>query len=302
MLQFYLYRYTRFYHAENYRRREVQYMAGRKMSPVLKWAGGKTQLLDPITERMPKTYNRYYEPFLGGGAVFLAVSPATAIINDTNEQLINLYRQLKTNTSAIIEIVNRLDGIPCDRKYYYSIRERYNEKIASRAIDAECAALMIWINKHCFNGLYRVNGKGLFNVPYNNKINGRSIDEDNLIAIAGYLQTADITISCADFEVICKDVCSGDFVYFDSPYIPASETADFTGYTKDGFSLEDHKRLATLFKHLDRIGAKVMLSNNDVPLVHSLYEGYKIRPLDAKRMINRNASKRAGKEVLITNY
>lgn len=277
-------------------------MAGRKMSPVLKWAGGKTQLLDPITERMPKTYNRYYEPFIGGGAVFFAVSPSAAIINDTNEQLINLYQQLKTNTSAIIEIVNRLDGIPCDKNFYYSIRGRYNEKIASRAIDAECAALMIWINKHCFNGLYRVNGKGLFNVPYNNKTNGKSIDEDNLMAIAEYLQTVDITISCADFEAICKDVCSDDFVYFDSPYVPVSETADFTDYTKDGFSLADHRRLAALFQHLDHIGAKVMLSNNDVPLVHSLYEGYNIQSLDVKRMINRNASKRTGREVLITNY
>lgn len=272
------------------------------MSPVLKWAGGKTQLLDPITERMPKTYNRYYEPFIGGGAVFLSISPATATINDTNEQLINLYQQLKANVSAIIEVVNKLDGISCDKNYYYSIRKRYNEKIASRAIDAECAALMIWINKHCFNGLYRVNGRGLFNVPYNNKINGKSIDENNLIAIAEYLQTADITISCSDFEAICKDVCSGDFVYFDSPYVPVSETADFTDYTKDGFPLEDHKRLATLFRHLDHIGAKVMLSNNDVPLVHSLYKGYNIQSLDVKRMINRNASKRTGKEVLITNY
>lgn len=277
-------------------------MITRQMSPVLKWAGGKTQLLDPITAKMPTSYNKYYEPFIGGGAVWLAVMPEQAVINDINEQLINLYRQMKENAETVITYVNELDSVSCDKDFYYNIRERYNAKIASCTLDAECAALMIWINKHCFNGLYRVNGKGLFNVPYNNKINGRSIDESNLSAIAEYLQHADIVITCRDFEDVCKDVCYGDFVYFDSPYIPVSDTADFTDYTKGGFTLDDHKRLALLFRRLDGIGAKVMLSNNDVPLVHELYNGYKIQSLDVKRMINRNASKRTGKEVLITNY
>ncbi|MFR1214936.1 MAG: DNA adenine methylase [Acutalibacteraceae bacterium] len=277
-------------------------MVARQMSPILKWAGGKTQLLDPITARMPKTYNRYYEPFIGGGAVWLAVMPEKAVINDMNEQLINLYRQMKENAQSVISFVNELDSIPCDKNFYYSIRERYNEKIASCALDAECAALMIWINKHCFNGLYRVNGKGLFNVPYNNKVNGKSIDEDNLAAIADYLNKADISITCLDFEEVCEEVRAGDFIYFDSPYIPISATADFTDYTKDGFLPEDHKRLAALFHRLDSVGALVMLSNNDVPLVHELYSGFKIQSLDVKRMINRNASKRTAKEVLITNY
>ena len=277
-------------------------MVARQMSPVLKWAGGKTQLLDTITARMPKTYNRYYEPFVGGGAVWLTVMPEQAVINDTNEQLINLYRQLKENAQSVISFVNELDSIPCDKNFYYSTRERYNEKIASCTLDAECAALMIWINKHCFNGLYRVNGKGFFNVPYNNKIKGKSIDEGNIAAIADYLNNADVSITCLDFEAVCEEVRAGDFVYFDSPYIPISATADFTDYTKDGFLSEDHKRLADLFHRLDRVGALVMLSNNDVPLVHELYSGFKIKSLDVKRMINRNALKRMAKEVLITNY
>lgn len=277
-------------------------MVMRQMSPVLKWAGGKTQLLDPIMAKMPKTYNKYYEPFIGGGAVWLAVMPEHAVINDINEQLINLYRQMKENAETVIAYVNELDSVSCDKDFYYNIRERYNAKIASCTLDAECAALMIWINKHCFNGLYRVNGKGLFNVPYNNKANGRSIDESNLSAIAEYLQHADIVIACRDFEDVCKDVCAGDFVYFDSPYIPVSDTADFTDYTKGGFTLDDHKRLSLLFHRLDGIGAKVMLSNNDVPLVYELYNGYMIQSLDVKRMINRNASKRTGKEVIVTNY
>ena len=195
-----------------------------------------------------------------------------------------------------------MDAAPCTKELYYAVREQYNAKITGCDFDADCAAMMIWINKHCFNGLYRVNSKGLFNVPYNNKAGGRSIEESNIRAISAYLQRADITIACVDFEKACDSAASGDFVYFDSPYVPETVTASFTDYTTDGFSLADHKRLAALFRRLDSIGAKVMLSNNDVPLVRTLYEGYHIQSLDVKRMINRNADKRTGKEVLITNY
>lgn len=277
-------------------------ITGNKMSPVLKWAGGKTQLLNSITERMPGTYNRYFEPFVGSGAVFLSIAPQNTFINDINPQLINLYRQLKENPSDLIAFVNKLDVNPCDKDFYYTVRDQYNKKISENILDAECAALMIWINKHCFNGLYRVNNKGFFNVPYNNKISGKSIDESNIRSISSYLQKNNVTISCLDFELFCQDIKTNDFVYFDSPYIPESDTANFTDYTKDGFCYTDHERLAELFKHLDRIGAKVLLSNNDVSLVHDLYSGYNIQSLDVKRMINRNPAKRTGKEVLISNY
>lgn len=277
-------------------------MLERKMSPVLKWAGGKTQLLEQIATRMPTEYNNYYEPFIGGAAVLLGIAPTQAVVNDINEQLVNLYTQLKIAANSVISKVNELDATPCTKELYYTIREQYNEKIRNDDFDAECAALMIWINKHCFNGLYRVNSKGLFNVPYNNKVNGKSIDENNIREISEYLQKSDITITCLDFEKACESVSCGDFVYFDSPYVPESVTASFTDYTMDGFTLADHERLAALYKRLDSIGAKVMLSNNDVPLVRSLYEGYNIQSLNVKRMINRNANKRTGKEVLITNY
>lgn len=272
------------------------------MFPVLKWAGGKTQLLEAIAARMPAHYERYYEPFIGGGAVLLDVSPVSAAISDVNEQLINLYSQLKSNAPALVDIVAELDLTPCSAEKYYAVRERYNGKIAAHILDTECAALMIWLNKHCFNGLYRVNNKGLFNVPYNNRIKGKSVDADNVFAISEYLRSADISISCSDFEKACENVGHGDFVYFDSPYVPVSSTADFTDYTKDGFGYNDHVRLARLFRRLDSAGAHLMLSNNDVPLVHELYDGYNIQGLDVKRMINRNASKRTSREVLITNY
>ncbi len=277
-------------------------MRVQKKTPVLKWAGGKTQLLEALQARMPEDYGRYYEPFIGGGALFLAVSPADAVINDTNEQLINLYRQLKLAYGEIIAILREWDRVPCDKEGYLAMRARYNRKIEARELDAECAALMIWINKHCFNGLYRVNGKGLFNVPYNNRTGGPSMDEGNLTAIGEYLQTARVEIVNQDFEEVCRSVSAGDFVYFDSPYVPVSETSSFTDYTKDGFALEDHERLARLFRRLDGIGAKVMLSNNDVDLVWKLYEGYHIQRVEVKRLINRVASKRTGREVIITNY
>lgn len=277
-------------------------MIERGMAPVLKWAGGKTQLLEQIIDRMPSEYNSYYEPFIGGAAVLFGISPAKAFVNDVNEQLVNLYKQLKVAVESVIAKVNEMDAVPCTRELYYAIREQYNTKIASRDLDAECAALMIWINKHCFNGLYRVNSKGLFNVPYNNRAGGKSIDESNIRAVSEYLRSTDITITCLDFEKACAGAASGDFVYFDSPYVPESVTASFTDYTTDGFSLADHERLAALFRRLDRTGAKVMLSNNDVPLVRLLYQGYHIQSLAVKRMINSNAKKRTGKEVLITNY
>ena len=275
-------------------------MDKKNITPFLKWAGGKTQLLDLIIENQPKKYNNYYEPFIGGGAVLFGIQPKKAHISDINNQLINIYTQLQSDASKVIDAVKELDAISCDKEYYYKNRSRFNEKILTNPFDVECAALMIWINKHCFNGLYRVNSKGLFNVPYNNRTSGVSANEENLLAIGDYLKS--VEIKCEDFEEACNSVKKNDFVYFDSPYLPESETADFTSYTKDGFSMNEHQRLADLFKALDKKGAFVMLSNNDVPLAHSLYEGYNIKSIDVKRFINRDAKNRKGKEVIITNY
>lgn len=277
-------------------------MAGRKMSPFVKWAGGKTQLFDKLKERAPAAFGTYYEPFVGGGAFLLGLQPGRAVINDVNEQLLNTYVQLKIDAEAVIAAVGTYDAAVCEADYYRSVREAYNRKIAARELDAECAAMMIWINKHCFNGLYRVNSQGLFNVPYNNKNGGSSIDAENLRAIGRYFREREIEIRRGDFEAACADVKSGDFVYFDSPYVPVSETANFTAYAKDGFSPCDHRRLAELFRRLDSMGVYVMLSNHDVPLVRELYRGFSIEAVDVRRSINRDASKRVGKEVIITNY
>lgn len=277
-------------------------MTGLKMHPFVKWAGGKKQLLEKLEDRMPTVYGTYYEPFVGGGALLLDSQPKKAVINDVNEQLINAYKAVKKNTEQVIAAVSSFDAVTCDKEYYLKLRCRYNQKIAKRELDAECAALMIWLNKHCFNGLYRVNARGFFNVPYNNKKSGASIDPQSLVNISSYLNKIDIQIRKGDFAQACYDIRPDDFVYFDSPYVPVSTTSNFTGYTKDGFTLEDHMRLADLFKKLDSQGVKVLLSNNDVELVRELYQGYRIETLGVKRSINSNASKRSASEVLISNY
>ena len=272
------------------------------IGPFVKWAGGKKQILPQLKERMPESYGRYFEPFIGGGALLLDVQPANAVINDVNSQLLNVYRQLKSDPEKVISILKEMDKSVCDKGHYLSIREIYNGKILNHELDPECAALTIWVNKHCFNGLYRVNSKGLFNVPYNNRATGSSMNEQNLRDIGRYLREADVEIREGDFEAACVDAEEGDFVYFDSPYVPVSTTANFTAYAKTGFGYEDHCRLAELCKHLSSKGVKVMLSNNNVELIHKLYDGFRIEPVDVRRAINRDASKRTGEEVIITNY
>ena len=277
-------------------------MSSKELKPVLKWAGGKTQLLPFLKDNLPSSFNTYYEPFIGGASLFLSVQPNLAVINDINPQLIHLYKTIKDNADEFISLIQKYDSVDCTKEFYLELRDKYNNKIENNILDTECATLMVWINKHCFNGLYRVNSKGLFNVPYNNKVKGNSCNIDNIKSIYSYFNSIELSILNTDFEQVCMDVKEGDFVYFDSPYIPESATANFTFYAKDGFSLEDHKRLASLFRHLDSIGAKLLLSNNDVPLIYDLYSGFNIIPIEAKRMINRDASKRTGKEVIVKNY
>lgn len=250
---------------------------------------------------MPEHYNIYYEPFVGGGALLLATQPGQAVIGDINEQLINMYRQIRDNPNGVFDSVSKIDAVACDKEYYYKIREDYNNKILNGVLDVECASLFIWLNKHCFNGLYRVNSKGLFNVPYNNKKRGLSASLVNLCNLSEYL-SKHVAIKCTDFENVVKSAGAGDFVYFDSPYVPISDTASFVDYAKSGFSLSDHKRLVKVFRELSDKGVFCMLSNSDAPLVHELYDEFDIRVVDARRAINCDASSRRGREVIVRNY
>lgn len=277
-------------------------MTNSSVAPFVKWAGGKRQLIPQIRERMPEKYNDYYEPFVGGGAVIFDLLPANALINDINKALINTYRTICNESDAFLKEVNRLDNDMWEdgKKYYYSIREHYNDKLMRSEYDVELAALFVFINKHCFNGLYRVNGKGLFNVPYNNS-RRVSVDENVIIATSEYLRG--VTIIDGDFEQACKNAKKGDFVFIDSPYAPLNPTS-FESYTKEGFDIESHKRLAKLYDELTARGCYCMLTNHNTELINELYgnKDYKIDVVSVKRMINSDASNRVGEEVIICNY
>lgn len=277
-------------------------MRNSSIAPFVKWAGGKRQLLVQIRERMPEKYNKYYEPFVGGGAVVFELLPEKAVINDINRSLVNAYKQICDSPKAFIDAVNQLDSEMWEdgKEYYYSLREHYNDKLMREEFDVELAALFVFINKHCFNGLYRVNGKGLFNVPYNNS-RKQSIDEDSIWAISEYLKK--VTIMEGDFQSACEDAKAGDFVFIDSPYAPLNPTS-FESYTKEGFDIESHRRLAELYDELTARGCYCMLTNHNTELINELYgnKGYRIDVVSVKRLINADASKRVGEEVIICNY
>lgn len=270
--------------------------------PFVKWAGGKRQLLSKIQERIPENYNHYFEPFVGGGAVFFGTQPSKALINDINKALINTYQRICDSPKEFLSEVNKIDSEMWEdgKQYYYTIREHYNDKLMKTEYDVELAALFVFLNKHCFNGLYRVNGKGLFNVPYNNS-RRVSVNGDSIIEISKYLQG--ITIIDGDFEDACRDARKGDFVFLDSPYAPLNPTS-FESYTKEGFDIESHKRLAKLYDELTMRGCYCMLTNHNTDLINELYgnKGYKIDVVSVRRMINSDASNRVGEEVIICNY
>lgn len=272
------------------------------ISPFIKWAGGKRQLLTEIKERMPQEYKNYYEPFIGGGAVVFGLLPENAFINDINEALINTYRQISNSTDAFLDHIHRLDAEMWEdgKAYYYIKRDLYNAKLQKEEYDIELAALFVFLNKHCFNGLYRVNSKGLFNVPYNNT-RRISCDYNAIKETAAYLKT--LTITVGDFEEACKTASEGDFVFLDSPYAPLNPTS-FESYTKEGFTLGSHERLAKLYDELTKRGCYCMLTNHNTELINQLYggKGYTIDVVNVRRMINADASNRKGQEVIICNY
>lgn len=281
--------------------------------PVVKWAGGKRQLLDKIKEKMPNEFNDYYEPFIGGGAVLFGLSEKLSnkkiVINDINEQLINLYKVLKNNHISFMDKLKALDNLhdnSIDQKaFYLEMRDKYNQMIVEpgKFSDIDIAAQMVYINKHCFNGLYRVNSKGLFNVPYNGKNKGSSFNEDNILAVSNFLNDESNTflIKLGDFEEACIEAAKDDFVFFDSPYAPIKADS-FESYTKEGFSYDEHIRLAKLYKKLSDKGVYCMLTNHNTQLINDLYADFNIEVVQVRRFINSDASKRRGEEVIITNY
>ncbi len=274
-----------------------------KGKPFVKWAGGKRQIIDKLKKYVPDKFNVYYEPFVGGGALLFELSPEKAVINDYNEELMNVFKCIKNpeNFTEMCKELNHYETVHC-KEFYYEIRnlDRDKEKF-NKLPDYKRAARTIYLNKACFNGLYRVNSKNEFNVPFNGKTKVNTYDGQNLGIIHSYLNFNKINILNTDFEEVVKTARQGDFIYFDPPY--DSETTIFNSYTENGFGKDEQIRLAKVYKELADKGCYVMLSNHNTEFINELYKDYNIHVIEAKRNINANGKKRGKvEEVIVTNY
>lgn len=274
-----------------------------KGKPFVKWAGGKRQIMKDIKKYIPDNYSTYYEPFVGGGAVFFELAPKKAVLNDYNKELMNVFECIKDEI-RFEKMCNELNHHEANHseEYYYKIRDLDRDKKKfNKLVDYKRAARTIYLNKACFNGLYRVNSKNEFNVPYGKKEKVNTYEGQNLGIVHCILNFNDIELLSMDFEEAVKNAKKGDFIYFDPPY--DSDTSTFNSYTEDGFGKDEQVRLFELFEKLDKKGCYIMLSNHNTKLIRDLYKNYNINVIKAKRNINANGKKRGNvEEVLITNY
>ena len=272
------------------------------LKPFTKWTGGKRQLMPVILEKKPKQFNTYFEPFIGGGAVLFELQPNTAVINDFNTELINCYNVIKNNHKELIGLLSEHSNNN-SKDYYLEVRSWDRDSSYANLSDVERAARIMYMLRVDFNGLYRVNSKNQFNVPYGSYKNPKIVDEDLICDISSYLNSNNITILEGDFYKAVELVKEDDFVYFDPPYIPLNETSSFTSYTHEGFSYEDQVRLRNTVKELTDRGAYVMLSNSASELTQELYSDFNVHLIDVVRT-NGATQKSRGKikEILVTNY
>ncbi|MCQ2776659.1 MAG: Dam family site-specific DNA-(adenine-N6)-methyltransferase [Bacilli bacterium] len=275
-----------------------------KLRPFVKWAGGKTQLLKIIMNNLPSNYNNYFEPFVGGGALFLKLHPKKAFINDLNKDLLCVYRCLnsQSNYKALKEYLD-IHEENHSESYYLKIRDMDKDPSYSHSGVFVKAARLIYLNKACFNGIYRVNSSGYFNVPSAKKEKVVCYNRQGLDGIRKYFRDSDIKITNYDFEKAVAEAQKGDFVYFDPPYDDWEDKPTFRGYTAKTFSKKDQVRLAECCKRLNQKGVFFMLSNNNTAFIRDLYNEFNIKIVPARRMINSNPNGRGKvEEVLITNY
>lgn len=260
--------------------------------PILKWAGGKTQMLGDLLPKVPASYGRYIEPFIGGGAMFFALNPDDAVIADSNPELINMYKQVADNVDEVISCLQKYENT---QEMFYSARALEWKDLSK----AEAAARTIYLNKTCFNGLYRVNKKGQFNVPFGKYKAPNFCDVEALYAASEVLQKANIV--CGDYLSVLKEYARpGDFIFLDPPYLPISAYADFKRYTKEQFYEEDHVELAKEVFRLQELGCHVVLTNSNHPLVHELYKPFNIEVIQTKRYISCSGKNRKGEDVIVT--
>jgi DNA adenine methylase len=259
--------------------------------PLLKWVGGKSQLLTDIHPLIPKKYGKYIEPFFGGGALYFSLKPEAAVIADLNDELVNLYQTIKTHPQELVTLLKKFKHSSED---FYNVRSQDRLKLSP----LEMAARTVYLNRTCFNGLYRVNKQGHFNVPFGKYVNPKICDEENIYACSLALQ--DTSIVCDDYKSsLHTHAKEGDLIFLDPPYLPISEYSDFKRYTKEQFYEEDHIELANEVKRLHELGCHVILTNSNHPLVHDLYGEFNIEVVKTRRNINSNSSKRVGEDVIV---
>lgn len=274
-----------------------------QMSPFVKWAGGKRQLIKEIMTRLPGQYNTYFEPFVGGGALFFHLAPKSSVINDITRELIVTYEVIRDNVDELIDKLNEytIKHALNPSEYYYSMRKLDRELDWANSDKITIASRFIYLNKACFNGLYRVNRSGFFNVPFNKKEAIITHSKENLLMIHRFLNNSQTTILNTDFEDVVNKTKKGDFVFFDPPYDVLKKDT-FDSYNPHSFGVEGQKRLARVFQELTDRGVYVILTNHNTPLINNLYSDYRIDVVTVKRMINSDSSNRHGTEVIVYNY
>lgn len=271
------------------------------VQPFLKWAGGKRQLLSELKKRVPSNYTTYYEPFLGAGSLLLYLQPKIAVVNDVNTDLINLYEIIKNDVESLIKDLSKHKN---NSDYFYKIREiDRNQQEYDKLSIVEKASRLMYLNKTCYNGLFRVNRSGEFNVPFGRYKNPNIINEITLRAVNNYFNKSNIIFKNTDFFSALDSITKDSFVYFDPPYDPVSSSANFTGYVKNGFDKSEQYRLKDLCENLDKRGIKFLLSNSSTNFIKNLYKDYEIEVVKAKRIISSKVSARSvTDELLIRNY
>ena len=263
--------------------------------PFVKWAGGKAQIVEVLLEHTPNSFERYLEPFVGGGALLFKLLHPRSYINDSNAELINCYRVIKCKVYELIDSLKKHEN---EKKYYYEVRRQSPEDLT----DVERASRLIYLNRTCYNGLWRVNKKGQFNTPFGNYKNPKIVNEKLLLVDSNALRN--VELFCMDFEdflMTCAE--PDDYIYLDPPYHPISKYSDFKRYTRDFFDINDQVRLSKVFKELDRKGCKLLLSNSECHLIRELYKDFKIDVIRARRNINKDPEGRKGvNELIIRNF
>jgi DNA adenine methylase len=264
----------------------------KKINPILKWAGGKRQLIPEILKLIPKNYNNYIEPFIGGGALFFYLAKNNSIINDSNKDIINLYKEVSKNPNSIIDELKKYKN---DSDFFYQMRKNIPEN------KLKSACRTIYLNRTCFNGLYRVNKKGEFNVPYGNYKKVSFVDEENFVRASNLLKKTKILNK--DYKyVLDKYAKKNDLIFLDPPYLPISKFSDFKRYTKEQFYLNDHIELGQYFKKLDKMGCHIILTNSNTEITNEVFKDFTIKIVNTKRNINSNGSNRKGEDIIVTNF